>query len=86
MSAQRGQQSVGVDGLVALPGVVGVQRHLLDDAQLVAVLEAEPQQRHRVVEPGDSGSSTAFTLTGVSPRGGCGGEPGEHVGRAGRGG
>ena len=32
--------------------MVGVQRHLLDDAQLIAVVEAEPQQWHRVVEPG----------------------------------
>ncbi len=32
--------------------MAGVQRHLLDDAQLVVVVEAEPQQRHRVVEAG----------------------------------
>ena len=32
--------------------MTGVERHLLDDAQLVLVVEAEPQQRHRVLEPG----------------------------------
>ena len=45
--AQRGQDLVGGDHLLAPPAVLGVQRHLLDEPQLVAVLQAEPQQRQR---------------------------------------
>ena len=45
MAAQGREHVVGGDGLAALPLVAGVERHLLDDAQLVSVLEAEPQQR-----------------------------------------
>ena len=39
--------SPGGDHLGALPAVLGVQRHLLDEAQLVAVVHGEPQQRRR---------------------------------------
>ena len=44
---QGGEHVVGGDGLAALPLVAGVEGHLLDDAQLVSVVEAEPQQRRR---------------------------------------
>ena len=46
MPAQHGEDVVGADGLAALPLVARVERHLLDDAQLVAVVDAEPQQLH----------------------------------------
>ncbi len=49
---QRAQDRVGVDHRAALPGMAGVQRHLLDDPQLVAVVQAVPQEPDRVVEAG----------------------------------
>jgi hypothetical protein len=46
--------------------VAGVQGHLFDDAQLVSVVEAEPQQRDGVVKPGDR-IEYRVHLTGLSP-------------------
>ena len=47
--SQRGQDLVGGDHLVPVPDVPGVERHLLDEAHLVAVVEGEPQQAHGLV-------------------------------------
>ena len=43
VAAQRGEDGACPDGVVALPLVAGVERHLLDDSELVSVLEAEAQ-------------------------------------------
>ena len=64
----------------ALPLVAGVQRHLLDDAQLVSVVEAEPQQRDGVVEPGDRIQHRVH-LHRAQPGGLGGREAGQHVGQ-----
>src|SRR6185436_3974368 len=68
MSLQDGQHVVGGDGIAALPFVAGVQGHLFDDAQLVSVVEAEPQQRDGVVKPGDR-IEYRVHLYRVEPRG-----------------
>ncbi len=73
------EDGAGADGLVALPLVAGVQRHLLDDAQLVSVLEAEAQQRHGVVEARDRIQHGVHLHRGQTGRGG-GGQTVEHVG------
>ena len=78
-SASRPRISSAVTMFGALPAVLGVERHLLDEPQLVAVVEAPAQQ------VGDASSSltprisTALTLTGVEPGVGGGREPVEHV-------
>ncbi|SKY27446.1 Uncharacterised protein [Mycobacteroides abscessus subsp. abscessus] len=41
---QRREDLVRRDHRAAVPPVIGVERHLFDDAQLVALVEAEPQQ------------------------------------------
>ena len=59
--------------------VPGVQRHLLDDAQLVAVLEAEPQQLNDILAAGGGVQDGVH----LDRRQACclgGGQPGHHVG------
>ena len=78
----RGRQPLedvlGGDHLAAGPGVVGVQRHLLDEAQLVAVLQAEVEQRDGVLLV-DPAQQDGVDLDRRQPGGLRGGEPGEDV-------
>ena len=63
---QRLEDVAGGDHLGSLPAVLGVERHLLDEPQLVPALKAVPQQLGCLVSLSPR-ISTALTLTGVSP-------------------
>ena len=64
---------------VAVPAVLGVQRHLLDEPQLVAAVQAPAQQRRRLVVV-DPAHQHGVDLDRGQPGGGGRGQPGEHVG------
>ena len=71
--------SSALDRRAAAPLVPGVERHLLDDAQLIAVLQAEPQQRHRVL-PAGAGIQHGVDLHRRQAGRVGGGQAVEHVG------
>ena len=76
---ERGQDLVGGDHLLAAPAVLGVQRHLLDEPQRVAALEAPLEQVGRLVVV-DAAQQHGVHLHRPQA-GGLGGlEAGHHVG------
>ncbi len=79
-AAERGQDLIRGHHLGALPAVLRVQRHLLDEAQLVAVIEAEPQQRRGLVVV-EVAHQHRVDLDRDQARRGRGGQPVQHVGQ-----
>src|SRR3954468_2432527 len=72
---QAREDLVGGDHALARPAVLGIERHLLDEAQLVPLVQAEPQQGHGLVvvhaahEDGvDLDRAQAGALGGGQPR------------------
>jgi hypothetical protein len=59
--------------------VLGVQRHLLDEPELVAVRQAEGQQARSLVVV-HAAHQHRVDLDRGQPGGGRGGQPGQHVG------
>ena len=69
------------DHLVAVPRALRVERHLLDEPQLVAVLEGEPQQSGTASSSLTPRSSTVLSFIGASPASAAARRPGEDVGQ-----
>ena len=76
---QRGEDLVGGDHLGALPPVLRVERHLLDEPQLVAALHAVAQQVGRLILV-QVAHQHRVDLDGRQPRRRGGRQAGQHVG------
>jgi hypothetical protein len=80
LAAQRGENLVRGDHLGPLPAVLRVKRHLLDEAQLIPVVETEPEQWRGLVIVQVSHQHGVDLDRGQASLGG-GGQPVEHVGQ-----
>ena len=75
-----GEDLVGGDHVLPAPAVLGVQRHLLDEPQLVPALQAVAQQRHGLVVVDPAHQHRVDLDRGEPGRGGRR-QAGQHVGQ-----
>ncbi len=61
--------------------MLGIQRHLLDEPELVSAVQAEPEQRRGLMIV-DAAHKHRVHLDRGQPGGGRGGQAGQHIGQA----